>query len=321
MRLLRGDMPLRLASLALAAGLWFVIAGRQTAERGLSVPVELRNVPRELELTGDAVNAVDVRVRASPGLIDSLDPRQVLATLDLAGAQEGEKIVQLTPDRIQVPFGFRVVKITPSLLTLNLESTRRKTIPVRPRVIGRPAPGFEVSEVTSDPSQVRVAGPRSRVQEIESAFTEPVSVEAADRSVQEAVNVGLEDPLLRLEGGSRVRVTARVREARETRVLEGLPVVARGRPAQLEPARVAVVVSGPGRLLQALDPSAVRPYVEVPAADGVLARLKLAVELAGVAAGISVVETRPAELTAHPLRRTRAERQNRPVPPGKRSPP
>ena len=80
---------------------------------------------------------------------------------------------------IQVPFGFRVVKITPSLLTLNLERTQRKTIPVRPRVIGRPAPGFEVAEIASDPAEVRVAGPRSRVQEIESAFTEPVSVEGA----------------------------------------------------------------------------------------------------------------------------------------------
>jgi YbbR domain-containing protein len=306
-RLLRGDMPLRLASLALAAGLWFVIAGRQTAERGLSVPVELRNVPRELELTGDAVNAVDVRVRASPGLIDSLDARKVLATIDLAGAQEGEKIVQLTPERIQVPFGFRVVKITPSLLTLNLESTRRKSVPVRPRVIGRPAAGFEVSEVTSDPAQVRVAGPRSRVQEIESAFTEPVSVEAADRTVQEAVNVGLEDPLLRLEGGSRVRVTARVAEARETRVFEALAVVARGRPAHLDPAHVAVVVSGPGPQLAQLAPSSVRPYVLIPAGGGP-SRLKLAVELPEGASALSVVETRPAEVSVRPLRRAPGER-------------
>jgi hypothetical protein len=306
-RLLRGELPLRLASLALAAGLWFVIAGRQTAERGLSVPVELRNVPRELELTGDAVNAVDVRVRASPGLIDSLDARKVLATIDLAGAEEGEKIVQLTPDRIQVPFGFRVVKITPSLLTLNLESTRRKTVPVRPRVIGRPAAGYEVSEVTSDPPQVRIAGPRSRVQEIESAFTEPVSVEAADRSVQESVNVGLDDPLLRLEGGSRVRVTAQVREAHETRVFEGLPVIARGRPARLSPAHVTVVVTGPATQLAALEPAAVRPYVEVPPAGGSV-RLKLSVELAGAASSLSVVETRPAELAVRPLRRSAGER-------------
>jgi YbbR domain-containing protein len=301
-KLARGDLALRLASLALAAGLWFVIAGRQTAERGLSVPVELRNVPRELELTGDAVNAVDVRVRASPGLIDSLDPRKVLATIDLAGTQEGEKIVQLTPDRIQVPFGFRVVKITPSLLTLNLESTRRKTVPVRPRVIGRPAAGFEVAEVTSEPAEVRVAGPRSRVQEVESAFTEPVSVEAADHTLQEWVSVGLEDPMLRLEGGSRVRVTAKLREARETRVFEGLRVVARGRPARLDPAHVAVVLSGPATELQSVEASAVQPYVQVPADLPAAARLPLAVDIGPGHAGVAVVETRPSEVAVRPLR-------------------
>ena len=89
MKRFRGDASLRLASLALAAGLWFVIAGKQTAERGVGVPVELRNVPRDLELTGDPVNAVDVRVRASPGLINSLEAGKLLATIDLAGAVEG----------------------------------------------------------------------------------------------------------------------------------------------------------------------------------------------------------------------------------------
>ena len=139
---------------------------------------------------------------------------------------------------IQVPYGFRVVKITPSLLTLNLERTERKTIPVRPRVIGRPAPGFEVAEVASDPAEVRVAGPRSRVQEIESAFTEPVSVDGLDRTATLRVNVGLEDPLLRLEEGSRVQVTANVREVQETRTFEGLRVEAQGRSARLTPSRV-----------------------------------------------------------------------------------
>jgi YbbR domain-containing protein len=298
---LRGDWPLRLASLALALGLWFVIAGKQTAERGVVVPVELRNVPRDLELTGDAVNAVDVRVRASPGLINSLDAGKVLATIDLAGAEEGERIVQLTPATIQVPYGFRIVKITPSLLTLNLERTQRKTIPVRPRVIGRPSPGFEVAEVTCEPPQVQVAGPRSRVQEIESAFTEPVSVEATDRTATELVNVGLEDPLLRLEGGSRVRVTAVVREVQETRRFEDLGVVARGRPARLVPSRVGVSVTGPASQLKALQAGDLQPYVTLPSAGSVPARLAVSVELAPGHPGVSVLETRPAEVSVRAL--------------------
>jgi hypothetical protein len=302
LKFLRGSIPVRLASVALAVGLWFVIAGKQTAERGLPVPVELRNVPRDLEITGDAVDAVDVRVRASPGLINSLDSGKVLATIDLAGAQEGERIVQMTPGMIQVPYGFRVVKITPSLLTLNLERTQRKSIPVRPRVIGRPAPGYEVAEVTSDPAEVQVAGPRSRVQEIESAFTEPVSVEGADQTATEMVNVGLEDPLLRLEGGSRVQVTATIQEVREIRRFEGLVLVARGRPARLVPSRVTVAVAGPASLVRALEPGDLLPHVSLPTTGAVPRRLPVAVEIAPGHTGLSVLETTPAEVTVQVLR-------------------
>lgn len=293
---LRGDVPLRLASLALAGGLWFVIAGRQTAERGVSVPVELRNVPRELELTGDPVNSVDVRVRASPGLINSLDAGKLLATIDLQGAAEGERIVQLTPSMVQVPFGFRVVMITPSLLTLNLERTERKPVPVRPRVIGRPAPGHEVAGVASEPAEVRVVGPRSRVREIESAFTEPVSIEGATSSVSESVGVGLEDPLLRLEGGSRVRVTASVREVHESRSFEGLRVEVRGRQARATPARVSVQLAGPASQLRSLAATDLHAFVSVPGAGAAPARLPVTVELGPGHPGVSVTATSPPEV-------------------------
>ena len=301
MNVLRGDTLLRIASLFVAVGLWFVLAGRQTAERGMVIPVELRNVPRDLEITGDPVNTVDVRVRASPGLINSLQPGAIRATIDLGGAPEGERIVQLSSAEIEAPQGFRVIKVTPSLLTLNLERTQRKAIPVRPRVIGRPAPGFEVTEIVSDPAEVHVVGPRSRIQEIESAFTEPVSIEGAASDATELVNVGLEDPLLRIEGGSRVRVTAVVREKDETRALEGLRIVARGRPARLEPSRVTVTVTGPASLVRALAPEDLQPYVTLPGEGAVPPRLPLAVEIAPGHTGISVLETQPVEVSVHVL--------------------
>jgi len=301
-KLLQGETPLRIASLALAVALWFFIAGQDTAERGVTVPVELRNVPPNLELTGDAVNTVDVRLRASPGLIESLDPGQVLAAIDLRGAGEGEHIVQLTADEFRVPFGFRIVKITPSLLTLNLERTLHKTLPVRPRVIGRPEPGYEVVEVRSDPAQISILGPKSRVQEIESAFTEPVSVDGADATVEETVNVGLEDPLLRLEGSSEVKVTVRVREVQEERTFESLPVSARGRPASFTPSTVRVVVQGPASVLTDLAPSDVRPYVNVPEGAPAQGRLPVAVEIASGHTGASIVVTVPADVGVRPAK-------------------
>ena len=145
-----------------------------------------------------------------------------------------------------------------------------------------------------------MAGPRSRVREIESAFTEPVSVEAATESVSESVGVGLEDPLLRLEGGSRVRVTARVRETQETRSFDGLRVEARGRAARTTPGRVSVSVSGPASQVRALRASDVRAFVTVPSAGVVPARLPVAVEIGSGHPALSVSSTRPAEVAIRP---------------------
>lgn len=300
MRYLLDNLGLKLVSLALACVLWFVIAGEKSSEMGLEVPVELQNFPRELELTGDAVTQVEVRLRASPGIIQQVEKADVAARIDLAGASEGERIVHLSADSIRVPFGVTVVRINPSIITLNFERTLQKAVPVRPRVTGRPSADHEVAEVTAEPAQVTVAGPKSRVQEIESAFTEPVSVEAATANVSEAVGVGLEDPLLRVEGGSRVRVTARVREMQETRVFDGLGVEARGRPARTTPGRVSVTVAGPASQVRALKASDVRAFVSVPSEGAATRRVPVAVEIAPEYPAVSATATRPAEVAVRP---------------------
>jgi hypothetical protein len=294
------NLPLKAASLALAVVLWFVIAGEKTSERGISVPLELQNFPKDLELTGDPLNSVEVRLRASPGIIHALRLGEISAQINLTGAGEGERIIPLTPEAIRVPFGVRVVKITPASITLNLERTIEKAVPIRPRLLGRPAPGYEVGEVSSDPPEIHIAGPKSRVQEVESAFTEPVSVEGAHAPVTEAVNIGLEDPLLRVQGASRVRVSARVEEVREKRSFEGLAVATRGGLGQVRPSVVRVVVTGRAADLRELSASDIHPYVEVGAGASPQ-RLPVAVELGSGHPGVTVLKTEPAQVTVRAL--------------------
>jgi YbbR domain-containing protein len=295
------NLALKGASLALAGLLWYVIAGEKTSEMGLTVAAELQNFPHDLELTGEAVNAVEVRLRASPGVIQRLGPGDVSARVDLAGVGEGEHIVHLTPESIRVPFGVRVVRVNPSTIAFNFERTQHKDVPVRPRLTGRPAAGFEVAEVQSTPAQVRLAGPRSRVAEVESAFTEAVSVEGARGVVSEQVNVGVDDALLRVLGGSRVLVTAQVREVTETRVLPGVAVVLRGGAGQARPARVDVTVSGPRGALQQVAPGQVQAWADLAQATGGAAPVM--VELQGAPAGVVVKEWSPERVAVRPARR------------------
>lgn len=287
------NLGLKATSLLLAALLWFAIAAEKSSEMGISVPVELQNLPKDLELTGDMVNSVEVRLRASPGVIQRLAPGEVSARLDLQGATEGERIIHMGRDAIRVPFGVQVVKVNPAMLTLTFERTLQKVVPVRPRLLGRPAKGYEVAELVSEPAEVRIAGPKSRVQEVESAFTEPVSVEGVQANVADSVSLGIDDPLLRILDGARVRVTARIREVQEQRTLARLPVAVRGGTGAPRPAAVDVVVSGPASLLARLQPSDVRPWVDAAgaAAGG---RAPVAVELASGLAGLSVAKTSPA---------------------------
>jgi hypothetical protein len=297
------NLGLKALSLGLAVVLWFVIAGQKTSERGLQIPVELQNIPTDLELTGDPVNFVDVRLRASPGIIHAMGPAEISARLDLEGSVEGERIVHLTPDTIRVPFGVQVVKITPSILTLNFEKTLEKTVPVRPRVLGHPAPGHEVAEITSQPPEVHIAGPRTRVEEFESAFTEPVSVDAAARDVTETVSVGLDDPTLRLLDPPRVKVTARITEVRSRRTFAALPVAVRGGALLARPGQVKVVVAGPASALERLTPADVHAFVVAPDPDGAAPRTRVAVEFAAGFDGLTVADVDPEEVSLRPTRK------------------
>jgi YbbR domain-containing protein len=296
------NTPMKVVSILLALVLWFAIAGEKTSEMGLSVPLELQNFPADLELTGEPVNTVDVRLRASPSVIQQLGPGEVSAHVNLAGVSEGEKIVHLTADTIRVPFGIRVVRVTPAMITLHLERTLQKTVPVRARLLGRPAAGKEVAEVKTDPAEVRIAGPKSRVREVESAYTEPVSVEAAESTVVEAVNVGLDDPYLRILGSPRVKVTAPIREVQNTRTLDSVKVSVRGGTAAVHPGVVRVVLSGPDVALKRGTTQSVHAYVELAAAaEG--ERVPVSVELEQGLTGVTVVRTEPAEVLVRPFRK------------------
>lgn len=295
---------MKLVSLGLAVLLWLVIAGEKTSEIGVQVPLELQNFPRDLELTGEPVNEVEVRLRASPGIIQRLTPGDISAQVDVADATEGERIVHLTPESIRVPFGVRVVKITPSSLTLEFERTVLKIVPVRTRLLGEPAPGFEVAEVGSDPTAVTIMGPRGRVADVDSAFTEPIAIDGVATDVTREVNIGLDDPLVRIQGVPRVRVTAEVRASLLERILEDVPVEVRGGQGTIRPEGVRVILSGPAAAVRDVPAETVKAFVDLTKASAE-GRVPVNVELGPGHAEVGVLRVEPAEVDVQPARRRR----------------
>src|SRR5262249_30974715 len=83
-------LPPRAGSALLGVVLCSVTAGERTPARGLTPPLEPKNFPKDYELTGALLDSVEVRLRASPGIIHRLSGGDVSAQIDLAGTSEGE---------------------------------------------------------------------------------------------------------------------------------------------------------------------------------------------------------------------------------------
>ena len=192
------NLGLKFLSTCIAALLWLVVAGERVVERVMRAPVEMQNLPEGLEIVGTPPDTVEVRLRGPSGALSRMAAGDMAAVIDLQTARPGRRLFHLTQNNVSVPYGTEVVQVGPSTLTLEFEMTAVRTVPVEPDVEGRPAIGYEVTKVTSDPATVEVAGPASAVKRLQAAITEPVSVQDQTRSVREIVTIGVPDSTLRL---------------------------------------------------------------------------------------------------------------------------
>ncbi len=79
---------------ALVLVLWGFIAGQQRTEMWLTVPLEYRNIPTNMEIVGELVNKVEVGIRGPRGVISGVSQDQVRAHIDLSQGLRGLNYVR-----------------------------------------------------------------------------------------------------------------------------------------------------------------------------------------------------------------------------------
>jgi len=243
----RHHLGLKFVSIALAALIWIAVAGEQTVERSLRIPLEFTNLPAQLEMVGEPPTVVDVRVRGSSGALNRIAAGELVAVLDLRAARAGQRLFHLGGEDVRTPFGVDVVQVNPSTVPMKFEPSGSKMVPIVPTVEGEPADGFVVGTVTAQPSTVEVLGPVSVLSRLTQAITEPVTVTGASAPVTETVNIGVADTSLRLRMPQMARVAVLVAPAPVEWSVGDIPVKprnAKGR-VQVAPTRITAWVRGP----------------------------------------------------------------------------
>jgi YbbR domain-containing protein len=258
------NLALKCVALGAASLLWLVLSGEQVAERALRIPLEYSNLPSHLELTGDQPMVVDVRLRGSGTALGRISAGDVVAVLDLQGARPGRRLFHLTAVDVRAPFGMDVVQVTPSNLTVNIEPSATKVVPVVPDIEGEPAAGYQVRTISADPATVEVVGPESALKTLTRAITEPVSVDGASGPIRESVNVGVPDPDVRLRTPQSAVVHVEITSSPGDRTIPNIPISARGSvTAAMTPAQVSVNVRGSRDALNTLEPGELDASVDL----------------------------------------------------------
>ena len=261
------NFGLKVLALALAVLLWLTVAGEHVVERSLRVPLEFRNIPETLEIVGNAPDTVDVRVRGSSALLSRMQPGEIVAVLDLAGARSGSRLFHIRTDEVRAPFGIEVAQVIPSTLALDIEKSARRRVPIMPVTDGEPAPGYVIGRVLSDPSTVEIVGPESRVRQVAEATTEPVPIKDAKVRVRDTVTVGVVDTSVRLAQPQNAQVTVDIWPAPVEHQLSQVPVryrnLAQGLSGQLSPRFVRISLRGSEQALSQVQSDSVQPYVDL----------------------------------------------------------
>jgi YbbR domain-containing protein len=167
-------------------------------------------LPAGLEIVGNPPDTVEVRLRGSSGALSRIGSGDMSAVIDLETARPGRRLFHITQNQVNVPYGIDIVQVGPSTLTMEFEVSGIRSIHVEPDIDGRPADGYEVTQVKSDPETVEVAGPETALKLLQAAITEPVSVANQTRNVREVVTIGVPDSSLRLRSPQTAVVTVTI---------------------------------------------------------------------------------------------------------------
>lgn len=167
----------KILAVLLAIIMWYFVVGEERAEVGLSVPLELINIPRDLIVVNNVAHGIDIRVNGPRSLVRSLAVEKLSKRLDLSNTQAGTVSFPITSEGIPLPRGVKITRINPTQVMVVLQKLMTKKIIVKPRIVGKPASGYVVESIQLNNPQVEIAGPEEVVKNLDSLYTKPIEIQ------------------------------------------------------------------------------------------------------------------------------------------------
>lgn len=202
------NLGLKLASVVLAFLLYAHVVTDQEREQVIQIPIAAVGLADTLTSVGKLPPRVAVKVRGKWKDLIRLGLTRPFLSIDLAAVKPGEFRTSITADDISrraiPPELARQISVTevldPRSVDLTIEPKAMRSLPVRVRIVGTPAPGYVLGRnVEVEPESVRVIGPAKLVQGIDTLYTVAVDITGERARIQRQVALALPANVANLE--------------------------------------------------------------------------------------------------------------------------
>jgi YbbR domain-containing protein len=263
------DWALKLLALSITLILWLAVTGVNKPVT-ISSAVQLNFIrPDEMEISNDPPRTVDVLLTGRRSKLESIRQLDLVATVDLSDLREGERVLRLSSDRVQMalPDGVKIDAFQPSIVSVHLEPIIERQLEVEVKLDGHTETGYEVYSIQSVPARVRVQGPASRVNSLQKAPAETIPMAGKkEKFTITQVPIDLLDPKVDVID-STIDVTVDIGERRKERTFSGILIIAN----QIEePVPSEVTIFGPASVVSQLKPEDIKVVFPSDSAEPIL---------------------------------------------------
>jgi hypothetical protein len=210
-RFLTQNLIWKLLALVAAFGIWWNVSNEPDLATIVSVPVEYKNFPKNLEISSDIVEAIDLEARGPSGQLRNLHNSPIAAIIDFATVQApGERTFTITTNELKLPRGIEMVRTIPAQLRFQFEKSATREVTVKVPFSGMLAPGLSIGSIDVQPQQLEIAGPESHVVGSGPLTADPFDLTNVSGDTQQTLSVYAAESEVRILTKPQVTVKIRV---------------------------------------------------------------------------------------------------------------
>lgn len=199
-----------LLALAISVFIWAVAQGTSSIQQSFEVEIELVGVEKDLVVTEQSADSINVRLRGSRAALRNFSVDQLKYRVDVRGGKPGVAVYEVDVESIEHPPGTSFVGYAPSQLEVRFEKRGQKKVPVRAETEGTPAPGFHLAGLVLEPPEVALEGARSQVLRLKEILTEKIDIAGLTADAERDVRLVPSGGLVWPEKDGPIRVLIRI---------------------------------------------------------------------------------------------------------------